>query len=308
MAQTRDSKGRHRWHMGIAASLLTILPYATAEAAKYGEEQVAELVEIVQSEKAPEARRAAAARELEKTDVRTHLSVLRRLLREERSPDIRLASACTLAALGDRKSPKDLLLVTAYDGNRTASVSRCDVLIALGKLKDGAALFHLERALKSPAPEDEPLYHAEAGRALGALGSPEAVQTLLSMLRDGVPAARRACVSPLAEAARTIGHPFRSAAAAAVLQSARTDGDEGVALQAMGAVLWEGAGTPAFFPLLERDPDPKVRARAARAMDRHYLTAPRLQRLRAALLREQHPEVRAAMESTLASQRSGSCA
>src|SRR5436305_10108385 len=133
----------------------TLLPHA-ARAEKHDEREVAALVEIATSESEPEARRAKAIRELEFTDVRTQMSPLRKLLREERSVDIRLAAACVLVALGDRKTPRDLLLVTAYEGSRTPNCSRSDVALALGRLGDPAAEMHLAKALKEDPPADEP--------------------------------------------------------------------------------------------------------------------------------------------------------
>ena len=75
--------------------------------------------------------------------------------------------------------------------------------------------------------------------------------------------------------------------------------------QAASALLWNGVDGAGFFGLLERDPEPKVRARAARVMNRHYLSPARLVRLRAALSRETDPAVRAAMEVTIRGQAAG---
>src|SRR5205814_9190044 len=130
-----------------------------AAATRYGESQVAALVEIARAEDQAESRRAKAIRELEHTDVRTQMPALRKLLREERSVDIRLCAACVLVALGDLRSPRDLLLATAYEGSRSPNCSRSDVVLALGKLGDPSAEFHLEKALREPCPPDEPLFH-----------------------------------------------------------------------------------------------------------------------------------------------------
>ena len=288
-----------RWVMvGMMCSL--VLP-ATA-AAKYSEPQVAELVAVAEAEKAPEAQRAKVIRQLENTDVRTHLSVLRRLLRQERSLDIRLAAACTLAALGDRKAPRDLLLASAYDGERTPSCSRSDVLLALGRLGDPAAELHLERALKATAPEDEPYYYADACRALVALNTPGARTLLLTSLRDGATPVRHAVITPLGNLALDRAAPEQVAARKALLHAARFDPDEKVAEQAGSALFWMGADAASFLSLLEHDPEPAVRARAARVMNRHYLSAARIQRLRTALKHEKDATVRTAMEKTLASQ------
>jgi HEAT repeat protein len=289
-----------RW---MAAALLAVVLGTTCAAApKYGPQEVAELVEIARAEKEPEARRARAIRELEHTNVRTQASLLRRLLREERSLDIRLAAACTLAALGDGKSPLDLLLVTAYDGERTPNCSRTDVMLALGRTGSPAAEMHLEKALREEAPADEPYYYTDVCRALGLLGTPGSRKALLSALRDGAPAVRHAVVAPLSRIAVDARSPDRPEARQWMLLAARQDPDEKVAEQAASALLWSAVDGPGFFKLLEADPDPKVRARAARVMNRHYLSPSRLQRLRAALARETHPDVRIAMQETIRGQ------
>lgn len=266
---------------------------------RYGEAEVGELVEIATSETQPEARRARAIRELARTDVRSHAPALRRMVRQERSLDIRLAAACTLVALGDHKSGKDLLLAAAYDQERTPNCSRTDVLLALGRTRDPAAEFHLARVFTLPVPEDEPNLREEACRALGMLGTPGARRLLKERLRLGEPGVRYAAVHPLT---LPVEGKVDAEAAALLRITARTDPDERVASQAMSALLWNGVAGPAFFELLERDPDPRVRARAATAMNRHYLSPSRLARLRGALARESDPEVRRAMERTLQGQ------
>jgi hypothetical protein len=289
-----------RWSRMLAVALCLILPAGAAP--RYGEAQVAALLEIAQAEREPEARRAQAIRALAQTEVRTHLGVLRRLLREERSLDIRLSAAVTLAALGDRSAPRDLLLATAYDGSRTPNCTRSDVLLALARTGDPTAELHLARALQSEAPADEPQLHAEACRALGILNTPGARKLLLSSLRDGTPEIRRATVPPLSTMAKTAPAPDREAARKALVRAAQADPDESVAEPAAGALLWNGVDGPAFFALLEHGREPAVRARAARVMNRHYLSPARLQRLRAALARERDPGVRQTMQETLAGQ------
>lgn len=288
-----------RW---LIAGLLVSLALPAAAAPKYSEAQVAELVAVAEAEKAPEGQRAQAIRELENTDVRSHLSSLRRLLRQERSLDIRLAAACTLAALGDQKAPRDLLLATAYDGERTPNCSRSDVLLALGRLGDPAAELHLERALKSTAPEDEPYFYTDACRALMALNTPGARKLLLTSLRDGAAPVRHAVITPLGNLALDPHAEEQEAARTALLHAARFDPDEKVAEQAGSALFWMGVDAPAYLGLLEHDPEPAVRARAARVLNRHYLSASRVQRLRAALQKERDATVRTALEKTLASQ------
>lgn len=283
-------------------TLCLVLAAPAAAAPKYGARQVAELVEIAQAEKAPEARRARAVRELEHTDERGHLSLLRRLLREERSLDIRLSAACTLAALGDQKAPRDLLLASAYDLEHTPNCSRSDVLRALGRIRDPAAEMHFERALKSPAPEDEPYFHIDACRALAELDTPGARTLLLNSLRDGGAGVRFATITPLGNLAAKRDYAARSAVRDALAHAARLDPDEKVAEQAASALFWMGVDGAAFFNLLENDAAPEVRSRAARVMNRHYLSPPRVKRLRAALARETDATVRAAMEKTLGSQ------
>lgn len=286
-----------RW---LALSLALAAPAAAAP--KYGARQVAELVEIAAAEKAPEARRAKAVRELEHTDERAHLSLLRRLLREERSLDIRLSAACTLAALGDQKSPRDLLLASAYDLEHTPNCSRSDVLRALGRIRDPAAEMHFERALKTPAPADEPYFHIDACRALAELDTLGARKLLLNTLRDGGPEVRFAAITPLGTLAADRENVDRGAVRDALLHAARMDPEEKVAEQAASALFWMGVDGPAFFSLLENDPAPAVRSRAARVMNRHYLNPSRVKRLRAALARETDVSVRAAIEKTLGSQ------
>jgi len=285
----------------LLAALMLLSPGLAAT--RYGESEVRELVEIAQAEGQPEARRAKAIRELAHTELRTQMALLRRLMREERSLDIRLASACTLATLGDRKAPRDLLLACAYDGSKTPNCTRSDVLLALARVGDPAAEMHLEKALREPAPPGEPFYYADVCRALGLLNTPGARKLLFSALRDGgSPEVRYAAVTPLAGTALDRQNPDRAAAAEALACAARLEPDEKTAEQAASALFWNGADGAAFYRLLEADPDPKVRARAARVMDRHYLSAPRLERLRRALARERAPQVREAIEATLASQ------
>lgn len=286
----------------LTLALAATLALPLAAAPRYGPDQVGSLVEIAQSEAQPEARRAQAVRQLEYTDLRTQMPALRKLLREERSLDIRLSAACVLAALGDRKSPRDLLLATAYEGGRTPSCTRGDVVTALARLADPAAEMHLERALTQPAPEDEPGFHAEVCRALGLLDTPGSRRLLLAALRDGAADVRLAAIQPLAAVARDPRCPDRKAAVGALAQAAQRDTEEKVAERAMSALLWNSVDGAGFYRLLERSPEPAVRARAARVMNRHYLTPARLQRLRAALARERDPEVRRAIEATISGQ------
>jgi len=293
-------QGTRRLIWGMLTAAVALAGPGAAQRLAAG--QVAELVEIAASEGQPEGRRALAIRQLEHTEERRHHSLLRRLLREERSPDIRLAAACTLAAQGDRKAPRDLLLATAYEAERTASCSHTDVIVALGRVGDPAAEFHLERALKREPPAGEPYFHAEVCRALAGLRTEGALRRLVLALRDDPPAVRHAAVSPLA-AWCVADRPGTAAGTEALRRAARDDPDEKVAEQAASALLWMGVDGPAFFRLLEDDPDPKVRSRAARVMNRHYLTPARLQRLRAALAREGDAGVRSAMETTLQGQR-----
>lgn len=284
----------------LTLALALVLPAAAAP--RYNARQVAELVEIAQAEKAPEARRAKAIRELAYTDERGHLALLRRLLREERSLDIRLSAACTLAALGDSKSPRDLLLASAYEMERTPNCSLSDVLRALGRIGDPAAELHLGRALKTPAPADEPFFYSDVCRALADLGTPGAHLLLLNALRDGPPAVRHAAISPLGAISLDRANDYHPAAREALIHAARTDPDEKVAEQAASALFWMGVDGAAFYELLENGATPAIRSRAARVMNRHYLSPTRLARLRKALDREQDPEVRAAIERTLAGQ------
>lgn len=294
--------------MRPSSLILTLILAATAYAAdvKYGEREVSELVEIAVAEKEPEARRARAIRELEKTELRTFLGKLRRLMREERSLDIRLSAAVTLSALGDREAPRDLLLVSAYDRSRTPNCTRSDVVLALARIGEPAAEMHLEQALRDPAPDDEPFFHADVCRALRILGTPGARRILLGALRQGPPAVRLASVSPLSALTADRKWKDRPEAIAEIIRAARAGGDEKgdekVADHAASALLWSGVDGPAFFRLLEKDPDPIVRARAARVMDRHYLSPARISRLRTALANEKDPAVRTAMETTLRGQ------
>ncbi|MFN3649087.1 MAG: HEAT repeat domain-containing protein [Armatimonadota bacterium] len=289
-----------------AAFLLSLLlSSAAVPAPSYGEGQVAELLAVAVAEQEPERRRAQAIRALEHTELRTHLPALRRLLREERSLDIRLAAACTLAALGDRKSPADLLLVTAYDQERTPSCTRSDVVLALARTGNPAAVLHLRKALEAPAPADEPFFYADACRALSILGTPEALAELGRALREGSAEVRHAAVTPLANAARTLSVEERAWVSAALLYRAREDAEPRVAEQAMSGLFWCGVDASAFFRLLEADPEPEVRARAARVMNRHYLRPRHLERLRAALATERDAGVRTAIEETLRSQERG---
>jgi hypothetical protein len=285
----------------IGLLALSLAP-AVLAAPRYGEAEVAELTEIAASEKEPEARRARAIRELANTRVRSQMGLLRRLMREERSLDIRLAAACTLAALGDRKSPRDLLLATAYDAEATPSCSRSDVLLALARTGEPAAEIHLQRALQAEPPTGEPFYYSDVCRALSILNTPGARRILLRTLRDGVPELRKAAVSPLAGLYGALAAPDRLEVRQALLMAARADPEEAVAEQAASALLWSGVDGPGFFALLERDPAGSVRARAARAMNRHYLSAPRLARLKQALAAEKDAAVRAEMHRTLDSQ------
>jgi HEAT repeat protein len=266
---------------------------------RYGERAVAELVEIAGSEKEPENRRARAIRELEHTTVRTQISVLRRLLREERSEDLRVAAACTLAALGDSKAPLDLLLVTAYDGKRTATCSRGEILIALGRTGSPSGEFHLQRALQASAPTDEPYYHSDVCRAIHLLGTPGARKLLLDCMRDGSPEYRLAAVKPLTQLCLDRKEPFRNEAADLLRSAARRDPDEKVAEQAASALFWDGIDGAAVYRMLEADTEPRVRARAARAIGRQQLSLPRLERLRLARSREKDPNVQAAIDQAI---------
>lgn len=291
-----------RW-ISVGLVALALAGPLGAAPARISDAEAARLTEIAASERQPEARRALAIRQLEQAPTRDHLSLLRRLLREERSLDIRLASACTLAAQGDLKSPRDLLLATAYDQERTPSCTLSDVMIALARTGEPAAEMHLERALKREAPGDEPFYYQDVCRALSILNTPNAQRLLVQALQAGSPAVRYAAVSPAARLALDPKAPHRAAAADALRLAAAADVEEKVAEQAASALLWSGVDGAMFFRLLESSPDAKVRARAARVMNRHYLTPARLARLQAALEQEQDPGVRAEMSATLQGQR-----
>ncbi len=275
---------------------------AVGAPAKYGEREVAELLEIAQAEKEPEARRARAVRELEHTMVRTHLGVLRRLMREEQSVDIRLSAAITLAALGDQKAPVDLLLVSAYDGTKTANCTRSAVLRALGQTRSVAAEFHLERALKQEPAADEPFYADDLCRALIHLGTPGARRLLMVAARDSAPAYRKAAMPHLVPIAKDPKDPWRRTASEAIHEAAEKDPDETVAEEAAATLLWAGLDEPGFFRALEQHVEPKVRTRFARALNRNNLTPARLRRLQSARVREKDPEVQQAMDGTLKGQ------
>jgi hypothetical protein len=163
-------------------------------------------------------------------------------------------------------------------------------------------VIHLEKAIRAEPPTDEPYYHQDVCRALGMLGGADAARVLLEALRDGIAPLRHASITPLAGVARDRANPHRATASSAIIRAARQDPDHKVAEQAASALLWMGVDGPAFFRMLETDPDPKVRARAARVANRHYLTPARLKRLRAALAVETAPDVQAALQETLASQ------
>ena len=288
--------------LGGATLLSVFLALPVRSAPSYNAFELSNLVEIAQMEKEGEGRRARAIRELENTSIRTHLPALRRLLREERSLDIRLSAACTLAALGDREAPRDLLLASAYEGTTTPNCTRSDVILALSRLKDPAAELHLERALKEPAPENDSQFYANVCRGLAMMGTPNSLALLLNALRSSSPEVRYAAVTPLAGLALQPGSQARDAIRAALTTAAREDRDDKAGEQAASALLWSGVDGAAFFRILEGDPNAAARARAARVMDRHYLSPARLERLRTALTHELSPSVREAIEKTLASQ------
>jgi HEAT repeat protein len=289
--------------IGIAFGLLCLVAPPAVAAGKYDADQVASLVEVAAAEKEPEGRRAQAIRQLANTDVRTHLSTLRRLLREERSLDIRLSAACTLAALGDRNAPRDLLFVSAYDASKTPNVTRTDVLLALGRMGDPAAEMHFERALLSDPPADEPYFLTDGCRSLANLNTAGSRLLLLKALRDGKPPLRLAAINALSGLALQKANPDRAAARAALVNTARTDLDESVAEQAASALLWSGVDGAAFFKMLESEPNAALRMRAAKVMNRHYLPPPRLSRLQKALAKENELSVKAAMQATVDSQK-----
>ena len=290
-----------RW---LAVALITAAMAGPLRAeTRYGEAQVQRLTEIAQSEKEPESRRALACRELAKTDLRTQVPLLHRLLREERSVDIRVAAACTLTALGDKKSPKDLLLATAYDGTRTPSCTRGDILLALCRTGDPAAEVSLERVLKTDLPTDEPDLYADACRALLVLNTPGSRRLLFNALRDGSPAVRFATITPLSTLALNTASPDRLMAREVLRQAAERDPDEKAGAQAMSALLWTGVDGATYFKLLQQSPQASVRIRAARVLDRQYLSAARLKRVRAALAAEKDPDVHAAIEAALKRQK-----
>lgn len=278
----------------ILIALCLLLPVSASRASpRYGDEEVLRLMEIVQAEKEPESRRAKACRELEHTEARLHLPLLRRILREDRSVDVRLCAAVTLVAHGDRKSPRDTLLATAYEGSRTPNCSRSDVLIALGRLGDPAGTMHIERALKGVAPDDEPYFLNDACRALALLNTPEALRLLSASLRDAQsPSLRHAAVSPMATLAAGSAGARRKAIADALVRAARTDPEDRVGEQAGSALFWSGVDGPAFFRLLSTDPSPAVRSRMVRVLARNYLSPARLSRVEALMAKEKDPAVR----------------
>lgn len=288
----------------LIVPVLALAILAGAEAApRLSASEAAQLAEIAASERQPERRRAQAIRQLELAQTRAHLSLLRRLLREERSLDIRLAAACTLAAQGDTKSPRDLLLATAYEQERTPSCTLSEVMIALARTGEPAGAMHLERALQREAPADEPFYYQDVCRALSILNTPNAQKLLVRALQAGSPAVRYAAVSPAARLALDPASPVRQEAADALRLAASADVDEKVAEQAASALFWSGVDGRLFFRLLESSPEPKVRIRAARVMNRHYLSPARLQRLKAALELETDPAVRAEIAATIEGQK-----
>lgn len=289
--------------MGLTLGILAAVARPAFAEGKFDAGQVASLVEVAAAEKEPEGRRAQAIRQLANTDQRTHLSMLRRLMREERSLDIRLSAACTLAALGDTKSPRDLLFVTAYDASKTPNVSRTDVLLALGRLGDPAAEMHFERALLADPPTDEPYFLTDGCKSLASLNTAGSRLLLLRVLRDGKPPLRTAAVNALSGLALNKANPDRAAARAALVNTARTDDDEGVAEQAASALFWSGVDGAAFYRMLEAEPDPKLRIRAAKVMNRHYLPPPRLARLQRALALEKDQMVRTAIQTAVDSQK-----
>ncbi len=274
-------------------------PSLAQDRPKYGEREVAELVELARAESEPEGRRARAIRELSQTAVRSHMGALRRLMREERSLDIRLSAAITLAMLDDRQAPVDLLLVSAYDRAKTPNCSRGAVLVALGRTRNEAAVLHLERALREEPPTDEPSYSADLCRALGYLNTAASRKLLLETLSSGRSEFRKASVQPLSQAVPTIPIAERGPIIQAIRDAARLDENADVASTAMSALLWNGVDGEGFFRLLGSDPSDAVRLRAAKTLGRHPLTPQRQSRVRALAARERNPEILAILNKVL---------
>jgi hypothetical protein len=59
----------------------------------------------------------------------------------------------------------------------------------------------------------------------------------------------------------------------------------------------------AFYQMLESASEAKLRIRAAKVMNRHYLPPARLSRLQKALAQEKEPTVKAAMQATVDGQK-----
>lgn len=281
----------------LAAGLLSP---ASASPGRQAEPSVlAALRETAASEAASEGARAKAARSLGWYRDAAAASLLRRLMRQERSLDIRLSSACALTELGDLKSPLDLLLATAYGGERTPHCTRGDLLLALGRTRNVAGELHLKRALAGEAPGAEPGYWRDLLQSLYLLATPAAHVMLLDALNDPRAEVAVAAVSPATRIAKTTDDPLRPLARRRLVESAQRVGRERSGAQAASALFWDGVDGNAFWRMLEQAADPAIRIRAARVLRRYYLTPARLERTELALAAESHPEVRHELEATV---------
>ena len=158
-------------------------------------------------------------------------------------------------AIGRLQDSSDVAVLVAHLGDRVPEVRR-EVAFALGQIGHRRARVALEGALRDADPEVVEL----AVEALGKLGDPAATPRLLPFVRRGTPAQRmRACESL-----------WRLADTSAVTTLLGALGERDAAVRwrvvyALEKLPLPARIVPAVTPLL-RDPDPVVRAHAARTL------------------------------------------
>jgi HEAT repeat protein len=272
------------------------------------ERAAAFLVERVADEQEAAPVRAAAAASLGslKDASSGSLAQLRRASGDA-EPSVRLAARSALLKIGGEGIDPVSLLIDTLQDSAQPDAAKVSAAEQLGELKDARALPALIQALQAkgsdgPPPRTLPEFFASrtaakrnlpaaAARALGRLGDPGAIPSLVDAAEKAGGEARVATLEALAG--------LKASQAIPAARKALSDPDQRV--RRWAAVLLREVGAKEALPELERalaDEDPGVRLQAVLALEK-FNVRESVAQIKEAATKETHQEVRKAMEQAV---------